>query len=91
VLAAIGVVVAFWAGMRWRRNTMNWATHRVQAGRARDAKKAKWASFWAAVVSCAVLVAYAFIASSTAVRADDSSHSPAPHSTKSASVSHGHK
>jgi heme A synthase len=72
--------------MRWRHNTLAWQTHRVQAGREREARKTKWVTFWAAVISSAVLVLYAFVASGTALGADRSNHSPAPHPTKSASV-----
>ena len=88
LLVAVGIVVAFWAGMRWRHNTLAWQTHKVQAGRARDARKAKWVTFWAAVISSAVLVLYAFVASGTALGADRSDRSPAPHATRSASVGH---
>ena len=88
LLVVVGIVVAFWAGMHWRHNTLAWQTHRVQAGRERDARKTKWVTFWAMIISSAVLVLYAFVASGTALGADRSNHSPAPHPAKSASVGH---
>ena len=57
----IGIVVAYWAGMRWRHNTLAWQTHRVQAGREKDARAAKWTTFWAVIVSTAILVGYMLI------------------------------
>jgi ABC-type Fe3+ transport system permease subunit len=79
LLVFVGFVVAFWAGMRWRHNSLAWQTHKVQAGRARDAKKAKWASLLAAIISTAALIFYAFVATGTALGAyDKPSKSPSP-------------
>jgi hypothetical protein len=72
--------------MRWRHNALAWQTHRVQAGRERDARKAKWVTLWAAIISSAVLVIYAFVASGTALGIGSSDHSPSPQATKPASV-----
>lgn len=81
VLVLVGIVVAFWAGMRWRHNTLAWQTHRVQAGRARDARAAKWTAFWAVVVSSAILVFYMFIVTTRALGNDAPGPHPSPRPT----------
>lgn len=77
-MVLVGIAVAFWAGMRWRHNSLAWQTHKVQAGRARDARSAKWTSFWAVIVSSAILVLYIFIVTSRAVGNDAPIRSPSP-------------
>jgi len=69
-LILIGIVVAYWAGMRWRHNTLAWQTHRVQAGREKDARAAKWTTFWAVIVSTAILVGYMLIVTTRALGND---------------------
>jgi hypothetical protein len=49
------VVIAFWAGSRWRHNTRTWADHREAHGKANDLRVLRWVAFRAMAVAIIAL------------------------------------
>jgi len=82
ILVMVVIVPAYWAGMWWRHNSLAWQNHKVQAGRTRDARTAKFESLSKVFVSSAILLGAAAIAILAAYGAYGSpKKSPSTHST----------
>jgi ABC-type Fe3+ transport system permease subunit len=60
ILVLAGVIIAFWAGGRWRRNAKTWADHRTAKAARNTLKKTRWVTFRAVTIALFVLVVYLF-------------------------------
>jgi hypothetical protein len=58
---ALGLLVAFRAGARWRHNTLTWSDHKAALGKERGLRKARWKTLKLAIFGMLALVVYLFI------------------------------
>jgi ABC-type Fe3+ transport system permease subunit len=58
VLVIIAVVIAFWAGDRWRHNKRTWADHKLTSDGLKSLRKLRWVTFKAAVAAIVATLLY---------------------------------
>jgi len=58
LLVLIGVVIAFWAGSRWRHHRRTWSDHRSTRALEKTMRKTRWVTFRAALVAVAATFVY---------------------------------
>jgi ABC-type Fe3+ transport system permease subunit len=58
LVVLIAVIVAFWAGSRWRHNTRTWSDYRGAKAGMKSLRKLRWLTLKAALLAVAVTVVY---------------------------------
>jgi hypothetical protein len=92
VLIILGVVLAFWAGSRWRHHTRTWADHKGAVAGEKKLRKLRWVTLRAALIALVATFAYLLANGTVAVHGVRDGQVPADlrsPASPSASCSHG--
>jgi ABC-type dipeptide/oligopeptide/nickel transport system permease component len=87
ILVIFAVLIAFWAGSRWRHNRRTWADHKLTVGGVKSLRKLRWVTLKAALVALVATLLYLVGTGAISFASLDTKHQP----VVTPSSSHPHK